>query len=99
MRFELGEEHQAFRKVVREFAESEIAPHSREWDEAAEFPTAAVLAMGELGLFGLPFPEEVRERAVAGRAVIVEYLLDVLGVVRVDEDQPALSGSAGRRPA
>jgi len=59
MQFELGEEHQAFRKVVREFAESEIAPHSREWDEAAEFPTAAVLAMGELGLFGLPFPEDV----------------------------------------
>ena len=59
MRFELGEEHQAFRKVVRDFAESEIAPHAKEWDEAAEFPTAAVLAMGELGLFGLPFPEDV----------------------------------------
>ena len=59
MRFELGEEHQAFRRVVREFAESEIAPHAKEWDEAAEFPTAAVLAMGELGLFGLPFPEDV----------------------------------------
>jgi butyryl-CoA dehydrogenase len=59
MRFELDEEHEAFRKVVREFAEAEIAPHSAAWDEAATFPAATVRKMGELGLFALPFPEEV----------------------------------------
>jgi butyryl-CoA dehydrogenase len=59
MRFELDDEHEAFRKVVREFAEAEIAPHSAAWDEAATFPIAAVRKMGELGLFALPFPEEV----------------------------------------
>lgn len=59
MRFELDEQHEAFRKVVREFAAGEIAPHSKRWDEAGEFPSAAVLQMGELGLFGLPFPEEI----------------------------------------
>ena len=58
MEFELSEEHEAFRKVVRDFAESEIAPHAEAWDRDHTFPVDTVLAMGELGLFGLPFPEE-----------------------------------------
>jgi len=56
--FQLSSEHEAFRKVVREFAESEIAPHAEEWDRTHEFPLDAVRKMGEMGLFGLPFPEE-----------------------------------------
>lgn len=58
MDFELSEEHRAFRKVVREFAEAEIAPFAAEWDRTHEFPTETVHKMGDLGLFGLPFPEE-----------------------------------------
>jgi butyryl-CoA dehydrogenase len=58
MMFELSEEHEAFRKVVRDFAERELAPHVARWDEEHHFPVEAVLAMGELGLFGLVFPEE-----------------------------------------
>jgi short-chain 2-methylacyl-CoA dehydrogenase len=58
MEFELAPEQEAFRKVVRDFAESEIAPHAEEWDRDHTFPVDTVLAMGELGLFGLPFPEE-----------------------------------------
>ena len=58
MDFDLSEEQDAFRKVVREFAEAEIAPHAEEWDRNHTFPLDTVLAMGELGLFGLPFPEE-----------------------------------------
>ena len=57
MDFDLSEEQEAFRKVVREFAEAEIAPHAEEWDRDHTFPVDTVLAMGELGLFGLPFPE------------------------------------------
>ncbi|MGH9050654.1 MAG: acyl-CoA dehydrogenase family protein [Acidimicrobiia bacterium] len=57
MEFEFREEDEAFRKVVRDFAEREIAPHAEQWDRDHSFPTDAVLAMGELGLFGLPFPE------------------------------------------
>lgn len=57
MTFELSEEHEHLRRVVRDFAESEIAPHAAEWDAAAEFPVATVRKMGELGLFGLPFSE------------------------------------------
>jgi short/branched chain acyl-CoA dehydrogenase len=56
--FELTEEQEALRKVVREFAAAEIAPHAERWDAEHTFPVEVVLAMGELGLFGLPFPEE-----------------------------------------
>ncbi len=58
MSWELSDEHEAFRDVVRDFAEKEIAPHAPEWDRESRFPVQAVLAMGELGLFGLVFPEE-----------------------------------------
>jgi len=58
MDFELSDEQEAFRKVVRDFAEAEIAPHAEEWDRNHHFPVDTVLAMGELGLFGLPFPAE-----------------------------------------
>jgi len=51
-------EHEAFRKVVREFAEAEIAPHSADWDRDHHFPVETVRKMGDLGLFGLPFPAE-----------------------------------------
>ena len=52
------DEQEQFRKVVRDFAEAEIAPHAEAWDRDHYFPVDTVQAMGELGLFGLPFPEE-----------------------------------------
>ena len=58
MDFELAPETEAFRKVVRDFAREEIAPHAERWDAEHTFPVDTVLAMGALGLFGLPFPEE-----------------------------------------
>ena len=58
MSWELSEEHEAFRAVMRDFADKEIAPHAAAWDREARFPLDAVAAMGELGLFGLVFPEE-----------------------------------------
>jgi butyryl-CoA dehydrogenase len=51
------DEHEQLRAVVRDFAASEIEPHAAEWDRLHRFPTEAVRAMGELGLFGIPFPE------------------------------------------
>jgi short-chain 2-methylacyl-CoA dehydrogenase len=56
--WELTEEHEAFRRVVRDFAEAEIEPHAAQWDIDHHFPTDVVHAMGELGLFGLVFPEK-----------------------------------------
>jgi len=53
---DLSEEREAFRAVVRDFAEQEIAPQAERWDRDHEFPVETVHAMGRLGLFGLPFP-------------------------------------------
>src|SRR5512147_2407688 len=47
------EDHQAFRRVVREFCERELAPHARAWDDAAEFPRELFRRFAELGLFGI----------------------------------------------
>jgi short-chain 2-methylacyl-CoA dehydrogenase len=56
--FSLSEEHEAFRRVVREFAEAEIAPHAEAWDRDHHFPVDTVRKMGELGLFGLLVPAD-----------------------------------------
>lgn len=56
MDFEPSEEDAAFAKVVREFADKEIAPHAERWDRQATLPVDVVRAMGDLGLFGLLFP-------------------------------------------
>ena len=58
MDFDLTEEQRDFRAVVREFAEQVIAPRAEEMDRAEELPMDIVKQMGEMGLFGLPFPEE-----------------------------------------
>jgi short/branched chain acyl-CoA dehydrogenase len=51
-------EHDALRALVRDFARNEVAPHAEAWDRDHHFPVDVVRAMGDLGLFGLPFPEE-----------------------------------------
>jgi short/branched chain acyl-CoA dehydrogenase len=58
MSFALSEEHEAFRKVVRDFAEKAIQPNIEAWEAAGGLPAKAVLGMGELGLFGLTADEE-----------------------------------------
>lgn len=59
MDFELTEEQRAFQGLVREFAEEVVAPAAAGHDEREEFPLDVVKQMGELGLFGIPFPEEL----------------------------------------
>jgi alkylation response protein AidB-like acyl-CoA dehydrogenase len=54
----LEEHHVMLREMVREFAEAEIAPVASEFDEAEEFPWENGARMAELGLFGIPWPEE-----------------------------------------
>jgi len=58
MDFQPTEEHLALQRTVRDFARAELAPHTEEWDLAGRLPVEVVHAMGDLGLFGLPFPEE-----------------------------------------
>ena len=57
MNFDLTLEQEEFRQAVREFAERAIAPEAEELDREARFPLEIVREMGELGLFGIPFPE------------------------------------------
>jgi butyryl-CoA dehydrogenase len=58
MDFEATEEHRMIRRMVREFAEKEIGPRAEEIDETDLFPDDLLRRMGELGIIGLPFPEE-----------------------------------------
>ena len=58
MDFELSEEQRLLRETVREFAEAELAPHSREWDEKQAFPREVFLRLGALGLAGACWPEQ-----------------------------------------
>ncbi len=57
MSWELSDDHEMLRATVRDFAAQEIAPHAAEWDRTCRFPTEVVRAMGDLGLFGIVFPE------------------------------------------
>ncbi|MFN2526498.1 MAG: acyl-CoA dehydrogenase family protein [Actinomycetota bacterium] len=58
MDFDLSEEQQAFQKTVRAFVDDAIRPHVERWDEEHKLPLDAIAQMADLGLFGLPFPEE-----------------------------------------
>jgi short/branched chain acyl-CoA dehydrogenase len=55
---DLSEDQLALRATIREYAEAEIAPHAGEWDRAGAVPTDVIRQLGELGVMGLPFPEE-----------------------------------------
>ncbi len=66
MTWELSKEHEDFRRVVREFAEAQIAPHAAQWDRDHHFPVDVVRQMGDLGLFGLTAPEEVGGAGLEG---------------------------------
>ncbi|MFA1820791.1 acyl-CoA dehydrogenase family protein [Virgibacillus oceani] len=58
MNFELTKEQLMIKKMVRDFAEDTIQPKAIEIDKEAKFPVEIFDQMGELGLLGIPFPEE-----------------------------------------
>ena len=57
--FSLNDEHEALRQTVQEFARDVVAPVIGGFYERGEFPYEIISKMGKLGLFGLPFPEDV----------------------------------------
>ena len=81
--FELSQDHEDFRKVVRDFAEKEVAPHIAKWDADAYFPTDLVPKMGDLGLFGLVVPEEFGGAGEGGDFTSLCVAIEELG--RVDQ--------------
>jgi butyryl-CoA dehydrogenase len=88
--FDFSDEQEQLRRVVRDFAEAEIAPHAERWDRDHVFPVDTVLAMGDLGLFGLPFPTEHG----GGGADLVTLCVAIEEVARVDQSM-AITLEAG----
>jgi butyryl-CoA dehydrogenase len=82
--FELSEEHEAFRRVVREFAMAEVEPHVAEWDRQSHFPVGLVPRMGDLGLFGLVVPEEYGGQAT-GEGDFTSLCVAIEELGRVDQ--------------
>jgi short/branched chain acyl-CoA dehydrogenase len=78
--FDLDDDHSLLRSTVREFAEGEIAPVAEELDRTKAFPYEIVRQLGELGLMGIPFPEEC---GGAG-ADTLAYAIAVEELTRVD---------------
>ncbi len=58
MNFELTDEQIQVRNMVREFAQREVAPHIQQWEAKGEFHREVLDKMGELGILGLPIPEQ-----------------------------------------
>ncbi|HET8527752.1 MAG TPA: acyl-CoA dehydrogenase family protein [Gaiellaceae bacterium] len=80
MDYDLSPEQQLLRDTVREFARTRVAPVAEELDREARFPYELVAELAELGLMGIPIPEEY---GGAG-ADTVSYALAVEELTRVD---------------
>ena len=84
MDFRLSDEQQQIKTMVREFAQSEILPHVMTWDEAQTFPKETIKKLGELGMLGCIFPEELGGSGLS----YVDY-------VNVIEELAAVDSSVG----
>lgn len=81
----LSEEHHQVRQMVREFALAEVAPIATELDEEKRFPSETIPKLAELGLLGVPWPEEVGGAGLDYRAyaIVVEELSRVCGTTGI----------------
>src|SRR5215212_5125654 len=78
MDFEFTPDQELLRRSVREFAESELRPHTREWDEAQQFPRELLSKLAALGLMGIQFPEEFGGAAMSS----VDYCICIEELAR-----------------
>ena len=80
MNFDLSDEHELIRRTVREFAEERVAPVAAELDRDHRFPYDLVAEMAELGLMGMPIPEEYG----GGGTDTLSYAIAVEELTRID---------------
>ena len=80
MNFDLSPEHELVRRTVREFAETKVAPVAEELDREQRFPYELVSELADLGLMGMPIPEEY---GGAG-ADTLSYAIAVEELTRID---------------
>jgi len=80
MDFRPTDEQTLLRRTVREFAEREIRPHVREWDEAQHFPSDLVPKLAQLGLMGIQISEQYGGAAMSA----IDYCICIEELARVD---------------
>jgi alkylation response protein AidB-like acyl-CoA dehydrogenase len=80
MHFDLTEEQQAIRTLVRDFALGEVQPVAEELDRTKSFPYEIVRKLGDLGLMGIPYPEQYG----GGGADNLSYAIAIEELARVD---------------
>ena len=83
MEFTYSREQEMVKKMLKEFAENEIAPISAEIDEKAEYPYETIAKLGELGLMGMPFPQSY---GGAGTDYLT-YIMAIEEISKVDAAQ------------
>src|SRR5436305_6779564 len=74
------EQHLATREMVRQFARDEVAPTAAHWDAEGKFPWENIKKMGELGLLGVPWPEELGGAGLD----ILSYMIVIEELAKVD---------------
>ena len=74
------EQHHATREMVRQFARDEVAPVAAQLDAESAFPWENVKKMGELGLLGVPWPEELGGAGLD----IISYMIVIQELAKVD---------------
>ena len=80
MDFRPTDEQRVLRRTIREFAETEIRPFVREWDEAQAFPRSLVAKMAALGLMGIQFPDAYSGSAMSA----IDYCICIEELARID---------------
>ena len=76
----LTADQELLRRSIREFAEAELGPHVREWDEAQQLPRSLLTRCGELGLMGIQFSEQYGGAGMSS----VDYCVCIEELARVD---------------
>ena len=75
-----SEQHLATREMVRQFARDEVAPVAAKHDADATFPWDNIRKMGELGLLGVPWPEELGGAGLD----LISYMIVIHELAKVD---------------
>src|SRR5213075_738376 len=75
-----GEQHLQVREMVRQFARADVAPIAAKYDASAQFPWESIKKMGELGLLGIPWPEELGGAGLD----LLSYMIVIEELAKVD---------------
>ncbi len=75
-----SEQHLATREMVRQFARDEVAPIAAKYDASAKFPWESIRKMGDLGLLGVPWPEELGGAGLD----LISYMIVIHELAKVD---------------